>query len=316
LSPRRRRPLLRFFRGLLLVAVAGVALVVALALLDVGRFPVESLAREAPERTALMREREAEAKRQGKRFHADRRWVPYSRISPLLRRAVLVAEDDAFFSHGGFDWNEIQESARKNLEERKVVRGGSTITQQLAKNLFLGSSRNPVRKIEEAFLAMRIERALSKRRIFELYLNSIEWGDGVFGIEAAARRHFGVSAAGLSPRQAVLLASVIINPRRYSPTAPARRIERRAQMIASRMRRRGHLTQDQYLEAIGKPPEKPSWFERLFGGGDLDTSLAPRDADEATADPAPEIAPDTLVPVPDAAPLPDTLPPEGDPAPG
>src|SRR6185295_11983476 len=116
-----------------------------------------------------MRERERQAAERGEPYRIDQRWVPYSRISPLLRRAILVAEDDAFFVHGGLDWNEIQASARVNLEKHRVVRGGSTITQQLAKNLFLGDSRTVTRKLEEAFLAMRLERALGKRRIFELY---------------------------------------------------------------------------------------------------------------------------------------------------
>src|SRR5207244_7739094 len=120
--------------------------------------------------------------RHDRTLRIDQRWVPYGRISPLLRRAVLVAEDDAFFQHGGLDWNEINASMRRDLEQRHVVRGGSTITQQLARNLFLGDQRTIVRKLTEAFLAVRLERELGKRRIFELYLNLIEWGDGVYGI--------------------------------------------------------------------------------------------------------------------------------------
>src|SRR5262245_693677 len=111
---------------------------------------------------------------------------------PCSGRAVLTAEDDAFFVHGGLDWNEIEASARVNLEKRRLVRGGSTITQQLARNLYLGNQRTPTRKLAEIFLAYRLERALDKRRIFELYLNLIEWGEGTFGIEAAARRYYNV----------------------------------------------------------------------------------------------------------------------------
>jgi monofunctional glycosyltransferase len=213
-------------------------------------WPVADLARRTPERTALMRDRLAEPGASG----TDRRWLPYDRISPLLRRAVLVAEDDAFFTHGGFDWNEIQASARKNLEAGRIVRGGSTITQQLARNLYLGTERTWARKLEEAFVAVRLERTLTKRRIFELYLNLIEWGDGIYGCEAAAQRDFGVSAADLSPRQAVLLAAVIINPRRFSPLAPNRRIERRVRIIATRLRRRGVLDEVGYQLAIGAVP--------------------------------------------------------------
>ena len=215
---------------------------------------VTSLARRLPARTALMRLRADEARAHGRFATVDQRWVPYEGISPTLRRAVLIAEDDAFFSHGGLDWDEIRASMRKNIEAGRVVRGGSTITQQLAKNLFLGPERSVSRKLKEMLLARRLEEALSKRRIFELYLNLIEWGDGIYGIEAAARRHFGVSASSLDARSSVLLAAVIINPRRYDPAHPDRRIERRARMILSRMRRRGFISEEDYLAAIGQAP--------------------------------------------------------------
>src|SRR5437867_5472996 len=203
---------------------------------------VDDLASHVPARTSLMRAREKEARRQGRPYQVEQRWVPYERISPFLRRAVLIAEDDAFFSHGGLDWDQLGEAARQNLKKGRVVRGGSTITQQLAKNLYLGEERTWLRKLKEIILAVRLERALSKRRILELYLNLIEWGDGIYGAEAAARRYFDVSASELSARQALLLAAVIINPRRYSPLEPSRRIERRVALIASRMRRRGYLS--------------------------------------------------------------------------
>ena len=255
LSTQARRP--NFAAVLALIAGVLAAAAIVVLVVQAGLPPVGDLTRSAPARTVLMRAREAEAHAAGRAFHIDQRWVPYAHIAPLLRRAVLIAEDDAFFSHDGLDWDEIQASARANLKARRVVRGGSTITQQLAKNLYLGERRSLTRKLEEALLAMRLERALDKRRIFELYLNEIEWGDGIFGIEAAAQRHFGVSAAALDPRQAALLAAVIINPRRYSPTHPDRRIERRARMILSRMRRRGVITDDQYLEANGDRPPVP-----------------------------------------------------------
>jgi len=258
-----------------LVVLAGLGLLVlllVLAAIHAGTYSVDDLARRAPRRTAVMLQREREAREHGRHFHVDQRWVPYGAVSPLLRRAVLVAEDDAFYSHSGLDWGEIRASARENLEARRVVRGGSTITQQLAKNLFLGDHRSPMRKLEEVFLAIRLERALSKRRILELYLNEIEWGDGVFGIEAAARRYFGVPSGALDERQALLLAAVIINPRRFSPLHPQRRIERRVRMIAGRLHGRGFLTEDQYLVAIGKPPpprhELPGFLRWLFGGGE------------------------------------------------
>ena len=257
-------------RALLLVAavlLAAGTVLVARSAVRAGTYDVARLARGEPGPTALMRERAAGAARRGHPWRLRRTWVPYERISPLLRRAVLTAEDDAFYQHGGLDWSELREAARRDLEERRVVRGGSTITQQLAKNLFLGDRRTLTRKLTEVFLALRMERALSKRRIFELYLNLIEWGDGVFGAEAAARRYFGVAAADLSPRQALLLAAVIINPHRYSVLDPPRRIERRVRMIASRMRRRGALDETQYREALGLSPPAPP-----------DSITAPRDS--------------------------------------
>ena len=248
---------------------AGAALV-TLSATRAGLYDVARLARAVPARTALMLERQAAAARNGRRWHVRQTWVPYDRISPFLRRAVLTAEDDAFYQHGGLDWSELRASARRDLEQRRVVRGGSTITQQLAKNLFLGDQRTVTRKLTEVFLALRMERALSKRRIFELYLNLIEWGDGVFGAEAAARHYFGVTAADLSPRQALLLAAVIINPRRFAVLDPPRRIERRVHMIASRMRRRGALDAAQYDQALGLPPPAPP-----------DSAAAPGDSADA-----------------------------------
>jgi monofunctional biosynthetic peptidoglycan transglycosylase len=218
---------------------------------------VDVLADRTPASTAIMRQREREAREDGKPWHPSWRPVPYERISPHLRRAVLISEDDAFYSHDGLDWNEIKESARKDLEKFRIVRGGSTITQQLAKNLWLGTSRSPLRKIEEVILAVRLEHALSKKRIFELYLNVIEWGDGVFGAEAAAHRWFHEPASALGARASVRLAAVIINPRRFSPVEPPRRIERRVRIIAGRMRRRGELSDADYRDVLGLPALPP-----------------------------------------------------------
>jgi monofunctional biosynthetic peptidoglycan transglycosylase len=247
-------------------ALTLLALVVQLALVvvEAGLPRVDPLARRAPRRTALMRAREAQARKAGRSHHVDQRWVAYGGISPLLRRAVLIAEDDAFFSHGGLDWHEIGASARTNLKRGRVLRGGSTISQQLAKNLYLSEERSLTRKLKEVVLALRLERALTKRRIFELYLNLIEWGDGIYGIEAAARRHFGVSAAALDARQAALLAAVIVNPLRFSPTQPSRRTEKRMRMILRRMMRGGVLTEDQYRAALGES-QPASGLEWLFG---------------------------------------------------
>lgn len=237
---------------MLLAVLVGVALV-RVAAVDVG-----GLARRDPGRSALMRQREREARVRHQPYRELRHPLPLDRIARHLREAVLVAEDDKFFSHDGFDWAGIRDAARRDLHARKVVRGGSTITQQLAKNLWLGPSRTPWRKLEEMFLAIRLERALSKRRILELYLNTIEWGDGVYGVDAAARHWFGVGAGSLDAGQSVRLAAVIINPRRYSPVEPNQRIVRRIKLIAGRMRRRGAITENEYRVALGLPPEAPA----------------------------------------------------------
>ena len=163
------------------------------------------------------------------------RWVPYTRISINLRRAVLAAEDSAFFDHEGIDIAEIKKSIQTSIENGESLRGASTITQQLAKNLYLSPSRDPLRKVKELMITWRLETALSKARILEIYLNVIEWGDLVWGAEAAARTYFGVAASALSREQAALLAGAIINPRLYSPAHPRGRLLRRQQIILARM---------------------------------------------------------------------------------
>lgn len=192
---------------------------------------VRPLARTPPESTAFMRLREAQAAAEGNTARRRHRWVSYDQISPNLKRAVIVAEDAAFWSHDGLDYDEIRAAMEKNWEEGEFTRGASTITQQLAKNLYLSPSKNPYRKVRELFIARRLEAVLPKRRIFELYLNLIEWGDGIWGVEAAARAYFGVSAAHLDPSQSALLAGAIINPRVYSPARPNARLLRRQAII-------------------------------------------------------------------------------------
>lgn len=199
---------------------------------------VRPLRSQTPATTAFMRMRSAQAAAAGKSTAISQRFVRYGRISPLLVRAVLVAEDSAFFAHEGVDYDELKESIEVNLERGQLVRGASTITQQLAKNLYLSSSRNPYRKVTELLITRRLEAELSKTRILELYLNLIEWGDGIWGAEAAAQRYFGVPASDLSAEQAALLAGAIINPRVYSPARPNARLLRRQQIILGRMERK------------------------------------------------------------------------------
>jgi len=222
----------RIGRGFLLLACLGAAYAgyVYVTLPD-----VTPLAKENPKTTAFMQLRIAEARDAGRKFSIRQQWLPYRQISPQLRRAVIVTEDAAFFDHDGIDLDEIRASLERNWEEGQFLRGGSTITQQLAKNLYLSESKNPMRKLVEFFIAKRLEAALTKQRIFELYLNEIEWGDGIFGCEAAARAYFNKSCSRLDMQESALLAGAIINPRVHSPAKPTRRLLRRQQIILRRM---------------------------------------------------------------------------------
>ncbi|MHB1236463.1 MAG: monofunctional biosynthetic peptidoglycan transglycosylase [Gallionella sp.] len=162
-------------------------------------------------------------------------WVPYSRISDNLKRALVASEDANFVDHEGFDWEGIQKAYEKNLRKGKIVAGGSTISQQLAKNLFLSTKRTPWRKIEEAAITMMLESVMDKQRIFEIYLNVIEWGNGVFGAEAAARHYYQTSAAQLTAEQAARLAAMVPNPRYYDRHREARGLQLKTAIILERM---------------------------------------------------------------------------------
>ena len=188
-----------------------------------------------PSSTAFMEQRALEAARDGRTIRHVQEWVPYSGISENLTRAVLLAEDAAFWDHDGIDIAEIRESIRASWAEGVPLRGASTITQQLAKNLYLSPSRDPSRKLRELVLARRLEAALSKVRIFEIYLNVIEWGDGIWGVEAAARTYFGIPASALDAEQSALLAGAVINPRVHNPARPTTRLLQRQQIILGRM---------------------------------------------------------------------------------
>jgi len=188
-----------------------------------------------PETTAFMEHRLA----QRPDMKLDYTWTPYARISIHLKRAVVVAEDAKFLDHEGFDWEAIQEALTKNQQKGRVVAGASTISQQLAKNLFLSGERSWLRKGQEAIITWMLEQAMSKRRILELYLNVAEWGDGIFGAEAAARHHFGVSAAALTAEQGAWLAAILPSPRRYVRGRSTPYIDGRAATILARMEKEG-----------------------------------------------------------------------------
>jgi len=181
-----------------------------------------------PETTAFMQQGLARLRERNPQARLQHIRVPYDRISIHLKRAVLAAEDQKFLSHDGFDWEEMEKAFEKNQRKQRVVRGASTISQQLAKNLFLSSQRNYLRKGQEAIITLMIERTLKKRRILEVYLNVIEWGNGIYGAEAAARHYFGKSAAELSEDEAAKLAAIIPNPRFYHRRGFTPYIEQRA----------------------------------------------------------------------------------------
>lgn len=173
-------------------------------------------AHSAPPTTAFMERRLDEMRARDPKARLQHRWVPYARIAEPLKRAVVAAEDARFLDHEGFDWEAIQKAMEKNERRGRVVAGASTLSQQLAKNLFLSGERSWARKGQEAVITAMLETAMDKRRILELYLNFAEWGDGVFGAEAAARHHFGVPAARLDVAQAAWLAAILPSPRRYA----------------------------------------------------------------------------------------------------
>jgi len=272
----------RAARGLAaLAAIAfGCAVYLYLTLPD-----VRVLRTSNPATTAFMELRAKEARARGEEPRRVQRWVSYARISPHLKKAVLVAEDSAFWQHDGVDYEQLKESIEVNFERGEFVRGASTITQQLAKNLYLSPSRNPVRKLRELAIARRLEAELSKQRILELYLNVIEWGDGIYGAEAAARTYFRRSAADLGPQDSALLAAAIVNPRVLTPARPTARLRRRQQMI---MRRMGAVTPPPVIVDAGQP-----------AGAD-DEGLAPVPA--LPPEPAPVLPGQPVVP-PEAPPV-------------
>ena len=188
-----------------------------------------------PNTTSFQSQRLEQLREKNPNFELKRQWMPYEKVSVNLKRAVIAAEDDKFVDHEGFDWEGIQKAIEKNQKKGKVVAGGSTISQQLAKNLLLSPSKSFLRKGEEAIITMWLELLWDKRRILEVYLNVVEWGDGLFGAEAAAKHYFGVSAAQLSAAQAARLAVMLPAPRRYERNPYSAYINGRTQLIIGRM---------------------------------------------------------------------------------
>lgn len=236
----------------------GLVFLLMLLIADVARYfvypDVSDLKENRPGKTAFMEYREEVWLEKGINKKISTSWVPLSQISPYIVKAVIIAEDDKFWSHEGFDYDAIQKAIEKDIKKKKFAVGGSTISQQLAKNLYLSPSKNPVRKIKEAILTWRIEKNLSKKRIIELYVNVVEWGDGIFGIDAAARKYFGKRASALSAREAARLAAVLPNPRKYNPVGSSRYVENRSERIYNIMVRRGIVIQE-YEDVISEPDE-------------------------------------------------------------
>ena len=223
----------RLLRFLAWLSIAAAALFLAVQLSFLAR--IWWWKDHEPKTTAFMEasiERMRAARPEVKLRHA---WVSYDRISAHLKRAVVAAEDAKFTDHEGFDWEAIEMAREKNRKRGKVVSGASTISQQLAKNLFLTAERTPWRKGQEALITVMIEHVMDKRRILEIYLNVIEWGDGVFGAEAAARHYFGTSAAALGPEASARLAAMVPNPRFYDRNRNTTWLMRKSQMILARM---------------------------------------------------------------------------------
>ncbi len=188
-----------------------------------------------PRSTAFMEQSLGALREKDPQASLQHEWVPYNRISTHLKRAVIASEDAKFADHEGFDWDAIEKAYEKNLQKGRIVAGGSTISQQLAKNLFLSGERSPLRKGQEAIITLMLERVMSKRRILEIYLNVIEWGNGVFGAEAAARHYFGSSAANVGPGDAAWLAAIVPNPKFYDGRRNTPWIQRKTQIIRARM---------------------------------------------------------------------------------
>lgn len=195
--------------------------------------------KENPKKTAFMEYREKQWKEKGRKTVFRQIWVPLSDISPYLIKAVLIAEDDKFWRHEGFDYEAIRKAIERDVKAKKLKFGGSTISQQLARNLYLSPEKSLLRKMREAMITWRMEKVLSKKRILELYLNVVEWGDGIFGIEAASRHYYGRSSSQLTPVEATRLAAILPNPKRYSPLGEQGYVANRAHDIYNIMIQRG-----------------------------------------------------------------------------
>lgn len=250
-----------------------VTLLVGLPAYEYSRLPdVSLLKKKNPRTTALMELRAEEYRKNGLQSRRQQIWVSYDAVSEHLKKAIVISEDASFFSHKGVDLAELKEAMKEDWEKGKFKRGASTITMQLARNLYLNPSRNPLRKIREIIIAWQLEQALSKKRIFELYLNVVEWGYGIYGAEAAARHYFSKPASDLDPEEAATLAALLPSPR--NPTEKG--LLQRRDLILTRMLQVGHINEQELNRAKSTP---------LFHKGDAFSGLSPR-SDPSTNSPA------------------------------
>jgi monofunctional biosynthetic peptidoglycan transglycosylase len=251
------------FRLLLFCLLLALILLIAVLAGVPSRSDVRRLASDNPGKTAVMEQREQEARAKGRTPRSQRSWAPLSRVSRHLVHAVLSAEDQRFFGHEGVDWEAIRKSAETNWERGRLARGGSTITQQLAKNLFFSTKKTVLRKLEEFLVARWLEEDLSKRRILELYLNVVEFGPGVWGVGSAARRYLGKAAADLDDDEAAWLAAALPSPARWHPGARSAAYRRHAETIRRRMDRAQFLR-----KLIAAVPLRPAQsFHTADGAG-------------------------------------------------
>ncbi|HWR03006.1 MAG TPA: monofunctional biosynthetic peptidoglycan transglycosylase [Humidesulfovibrio sp.] len=291
----------RIIKLAVLVLVAGLAYLASFFVYpDVGE-----LAKKNPGKTAFMEWREAQWAEKGEKKKITQRWVPISQVSPLLIKAVLIGEDDKFYQHEGFDYEALEAAFEKNLKQGRFAVGASTISQQLTKNLFLSPEKSLTRKAKEAILTWRMEHTLSKRRILELYVNVAEWGDGIFGIEAASRHYFHKSASALTSMEAARLASVLPNPIRFSAVGDQKYVTFRANLIHSIMVRRG-VAVEGFQEVMDGKDEAPAAAGETQPGGNASAASGANGGAGPEAMPAanaPEAAPATpSAPASEAAP--------------
>jgi monofunctional biosynthetic peptidoglycan transglycosylase len=261
----------RSLLGRVLLGVA-VALLAFVAYEYVTLPSAEPLRTENPKSTALIDQRAAEAQAEGKKPRRRQQWVPLSSITKSAALAVVLSEDASFFDHEGVDTKELEKALEEAVRKGKLGRGASTITQQLAKNLWLSTDRSLLRKLKELVLARRLEQALTKPRILTIYLNVVEWGNGVYGIEAGAREHFGVSASQLTPAQGAILAAMLPAPRKRSPASGSKALRRRAHWVVEQMQAVRRLSAEQAQAAHEEIDERLGWKKKAEGeveeGGD------------------------------------------------